>query len=113
MPPSPVSRAICVREPLTTGTRADVGLVGGRELFKAAILANAAVVICVHNYPSGAPTPSVEDRRIAERTVRTPEVLGVPILDHIVIGAIRSTPLQTPGTESSASFFRESPNIHC
>ena len=57
-----------------------------RELFKAAILANAAAIICAHNHPSGDPTPSAEDRRITERLRRAAEVLGIPILDHVVIG---------------------------
>lgn len=61
-------------------------IVHPRELFKAAILANAAAIICAHNHPSGDPTPSAEDRRITERLRRAAEVLGIPILDHIVIG---------------------------
>lgn len=61
-------------------------IVHPRELFKAAILANAAAIICAHNHPSGDPTPSAEDRRITERLRRAAEVLGIPILDHVVIG---------------------------
>lgn len=61
-------------------------IVHPRELFKAAILANAAAVICVHNHPSGDPTPSAEDRRITERIRQAAEILGIPILDHVVLG---------------------------
>ena len=61
-------------------------IVHPRELFKAAILANAAAIICAHNHPSGDPTPSAEDRRITERIRRAAEILGIPVLDHVVIG---------------------------
>jgi DNA repair protein RadC len=55
-------------------------------VFKAAILANAAALICAHNHPSGDPTPSPEDRRITERLRSASEVVGISLLDHVVIG---------------------------
>jgi DNA repair protein RadC len=61
-------------------------IVHPRELFKSAILANGAAIICVHNHPSGDPTPSAEDRRITEKIKRAGEILGIPCLDHVVIG---------------------------
>src|SRR6266851_3353371 len=42
-------------------------LVHPREVFKPAILGNAAAIILVHNHPSGDPEPSAEDRAITER----------------------------------------------
>jgi DNA repair protein RadC len=61
-------------------------IVHPREVFKAAILANAAALICAHNHPSGDPTPSPEDRRITERLRSASEVVGISLLDHVVIG---------------------------
>lgn len=61
-------------------------LVHPREVFKAAILANAAAMILVHNHPSGDPTPSAEDHAITERLKRAGDLLGIRILDHVVIG---------------------------
>ena len=58
-----------------------------REVFKPAILANAAAIIVLHNHPSGDPTPSREDREITDRLRSCGEMLGVPLLDHIVMGA--------------------------
>jgi DNA repair protein RadC len=55
-------------------------------VFKAAILANAAAIIAIHNHPSGDPVPSAEDRAITARLVAAGQLLGIPVLDHIVIG---------------------------
>lgn len=61
-------------------------IVHPREVFKVAILANAVAVILVHNHPSGDPTPSEEDRRVTSRLKAAGEELGIPVLDHLVIG---------------------------
>ena len=57
-----------------------------RETFKAAILANAAAIICGHNHPSGDCQPSKEDRAITTRLVEAGKLLGISVLDHIVVG---------------------------
>ena len=62
-------------------------LVHPREVFKAAILGNAAAIIVVHNHPSGDPTPSREDREITARLRLCGQELGIPLVDHVVIGA--------------------------
>lgn len=56
------------------------------DLFREAIRANAASIIVVHNHPSGDPSPSPEDVSTTVELVRAGELLGVPLLDHIVIG---------------------------
>lgn len=61
-------------------------MVHPREVFKAAVLANAAGVITVHNHPSGDPSPSPEDRAITENLKGAGEMLGIKLLDHIIIG---------------------------
>lgn len=57
-----------------------------REIFKAAILSNAASIILAHNHPSGDPTPSKEDIGITKRLVDAGELLGITVMDHIIIG---------------------------
>ena len=57
-----------------------------REVFKPAILANAAAILCGHNHPSGDPTPSREDRALTQRLVEAGKLLGIAVLDHIVLG---------------------------
>jgi DNA repair protein RadC len=61
-------------------------IVHPREVYKAAILANAAAIICGHNHPSGDPQPSREDRVLTHRLVSAGKLLGINVLDHIVIG---------------------------
>ena len=59
-------------------------LVHLREVFKAAILANAASIIISHNHPSGDMLPSREDVEISCRLVRAGEILGISVVDFLV-----------------------------
>ena len=61
-------------------------LVHPREVYKVAILGNAAAIILLHNHPSGDPTPSAEDLSITTRLRQVGDVLGIRVLDHVVIG---------------------------
>ena len=57
-----------------------------REVFKPAILGNAAAVICGHKHPSGDPQPSQEDRALTTRLVDAGKLLGIQVLDHVIVG---------------------------
>jgi len=57
-----------------------------REVFREAVRESAAAVICVHNHPSGDPTPSRNDVEITRKLHATGEVVGIRLLDHVVIG---------------------------
>jgi DNA repair protein RadC len=57
-----------------------------REVYKVAILSNAAAIICAHNHPSGDPQPSQEDRALTARLVVAGKLLGIDVLDHIIVG---------------------------
>lgn len=61
-------------------------LVHPREVFKPAILSNAAAILVAHNHPSGDPTPSQEDVVITRRLREAAELLDIRLLDHIVLG---------------------------
>ena len=61
-------------------------IVGTREVFQKALLANAVCIIMIHNHPSGDPTPSREDIQVTKRLVDAGNILGVQVLDHIIIG---------------------------
>ncbi len=61
-------------------------IVHGREVFKPAVVSNAASVILSHNHPSGDVSPSPEDVALTRRLVKAGEVLGIKVLDHIIIG---------------------------
>jgi len=56
-----------------------------RQIFKTAILANAAAVILAHQHPSGNPEPSREDIQITSQIAEAGEVMGIPIHDHLII----------------------------
>ena len=62
-------------------------IVHPREVFKAAILANAATILCGHNHPSGDTQPSLEDRAMTQRLAEAGKLLGINVVDHIIIGA--------------------------
>ena len=61
-------------------------IVGVREIFQKALLANAVSIILMHNHPSGDPTPSREDINVTRRIVDAGKLLGVDVLDHIIVG---------------------------
>lgn len=72
-------------ETISIGT-INASLVHPREVFVKAIRQHAAAVILAHNHPSGDPRPSAEDRAITKRLLESGELLGIPVLDHVVIG---------------------------
>lgn len=65
----------------------DSTLIHPREVFKAALLSNAAAILLVHNHPSGDPTPSRDDDEITQMVVRAGAILGVKLLDHVIVAA--------------------------
>lgn len=56
------------------------------NIFKHALLSNAAGVIIAHNHPSGDVTPSVEDIRVTKRIEEAGKLLNLPLLDHVIVG---------------------------
>lgn len=61
-------------------------IVHPREIFKTAILSNAASIILIHNHPSGDTTPSKEDINITYRIKESGKMLGIELLDHVILG---------------------------
>jgi DNA repair protein RadC len=74
-----------LREVLVSKGTLTASLVHPREVFRSAIRAGAAGLILAHNHPSGDPSPSPEDREVTARLARAGELLGVPVLDHVVV----------------------------
>lgn len=60
-------------------------IVEPRQIFKTAILANAAAIIPAHNHPSGNPEPSREDIRITRQLCEAGQIMGIPVHDHLII----------------------------
>lgn len=61
-------------------------IVHPRSVFQTACLSSAAAILCIHNHPSGDPSPSSEDIAITRRLKEAGEVMGIKILDHIIVG---------------------------
>ncbi len=57
-----------------------------RDVFKAAVIANSAAIICVHNHPSRNCKPSREDKELTEDLKAAGRLLNIRFLDHIIIG---------------------------
>lgn len=57
-----------------------------RDIFYQALRHNAVRIVLLHNHPSGDPTPSPEDRYVTERIKDGGELIGIPLVDHIIIG---------------------------
>lgn len=62
-------------------------IVHPREVFRGAILHNAAGIILVHNHPSGEVVPSREDLKVTKRIKDAGDILDIQLLDHIIIGS--------------------------
>lgn len=68
---------------VTIGT-INSSLFSPRDIFKSAILSNAARVILYHNHPSGDLTPSLADIQSTKRAIEAGKYLGIEVLDHII-----------------------------
>ncbi len=75
----------------------NTSVVHPREVFKPAVLHNAAAIICFHNHPSGDTEPSRDDIEITNRLVEAGKIMGIEILDHIIVGDDRYTSLKERG----------------
>ena len=62
-------------------------LISNREIFKVAVKSNASSILVAHNHPSGDLTPSNEDVTHTEMIVKAGEILGIPVLDHIIVSS--------------------------
>ena len=75
-----------IREKTVTVGTLNLALVHPREVFREAIVENAAGIVLLHNHPGGDPSPSEEDAKLTQALARAGEATGIPVLDHIVIG---------------------------
>ena len=75
-----------LREVTVTRGILDGSIVHPREVFRSAIAEAAAAIVLVHNHPSGDPTPSAEDRSVTRQLADAGTLVGIPVLDHVVIG---------------------------
>lgn len=72
-------------------------IVHPREVFKYALKYSANSIICLHNHPSGDPTPSMQDIEITKRLQEVGNLVGIKLLDHIIIGYNKYISLREKG----------------
>lgn len=75
-----------IRDVTVTRGTLDASLVHAREVFRHAIAEAASMVVLVHNHPSGEPEPSAEDRLVTLRLMTAGDTLGIPVIDHVIVG---------------------------
>ena len=64
----------------------NTAVVSPREVFKTAILSNAASILLAHNHPSGECSPSKEDMQVTKRLIECGNLIDIPVTDHIITG---------------------------
>lgn len=84
-------RLLC-DEVISSGT-VNGTVIGVREIFISALNRRAVSIILIHNHPSGEPDPSPEDISLTQRVRDAGSVIGIPLLDHIIIGDRRAVSL--------------------
>ncbi|WP_313801083.1 DNA repair protein RadC [Cytobacillus sp.] len=75
----------------------NASIVHPREVFKEAFRRSAASIICLHNHPSGDPTPSREDIEVTKRLSECGKIIGIEVLDHLIIGDNKFVSLKEKG----------------
>lgn len=75
----------------------NASIVHPREVYKEALRRSAASIICLHNHPSGDPSPSKEDIEVTKRLVESGKIIGIDVLDHIIIGEHKYVSLKEKG----------------
>lgn len=61
-----------------------------REVVKAVLEKNAAVVVIVHNHPSGIAAASEADRSITRKLQRALDLIDVHVLDHVIVAGMKT-----------------------
>jgi DNA repair protein RadC len=76
---------------LTSGT-ANATLAHPREVFRIAVREGASAIVCVHNHPSGDPTPSSPDVNITRLLRDAARTVDITLIDHVILGRIGADP---------------------
>ncbi len=75
----------------------NASIVHPREVYKEALRYSAAAIICMHNHPSGDPSPSREDIEVTKRLAECGKIIGIELLDHLIIGENKFVSLKEKG----------------
>lgn len=76
-----------IEKELTAIGTVNTCLVRPADVMRKAVMNGTVAIIAVHNHPSGNPEPSMEDWKLTERLRKSPEILGIQLLDSVIITA--------------------------
>jgi DNA repair protein RadC len=77
---------------VSSGT-ATSALAHPREIYRAAIRESATAIACVHNHPSGDPSPSAADLQITRLLREAAQTVEIALLDHVIVGRLEADPV--------------------
>lgn len=75
----------------------NASIVHPREVYREALRRSAASIVCLHNHPSGNPSPSREDIEVTKRLYECGRIIGIELLDHLIIGENKFVSLKEKG----------------
>lgn len=81
------TRARLIADRILSQGTAQATLVSPREFFREALRYGAVSALAYHNHPGGEVTPSLEDKALTARLRESGKALGVPLADHLIVGA--------------------------
>ena len=81
------------RVEISSGTATAAAPAHPREVFRSAIREAASAVVCVHNHPSGDPSPSAADIQLTRQLREAAAAVDIPLLDHVIIRRRGADPL--------------------
>ena len=68
-----------------------------RSVFRTAVAVGASGIVCSHCHPSGNCTPSTDDILLTRRLKEAGELLGIPLLDHVIVSDSGTASLRERG----------------
>ncbi len=81
------SRNIILSEDLCAVGSVNTVHIHPSEVLRQAVIDTAPSILCLHNHPSGDPSPSPEDRKLTDRIASAAALMGIRFLDHIIVTA--------------------------
>ncbi len=91
------NKGMLLQDTIISRGTVNASLISPREIFIEAMRCQAVSILLLHNHPSGVPEPSRDDILLTERVRRAGVMLGIELLDHIIIGDLRSVSLREQG----------------
>lgn len=80
-----VKNQVLATKVITIGTATET-LAHPREIFREVIRQGASRLIIAHNHPTGSTEPSEEDIELTKQLLQAAQLLGIPLLDHLILG---------------------------